>query len=335
MAEKKINILSFSPDKLYFCTRCRKKISTLEEVLLVEGNLPRGFCSEVCIHDFFTTLVDYFEEFEADRRVELKIEDEDCLKFREDEAFFNKTIEKPTEIFLSRNEFGEEIYTFLNSMNAPSGDVIYFIVVCLVYERTPSFIILNTCTTSDVLLKDFQIGERVSNLDYYTKGEVSLNPGLTGDSGASNKGKDSQSIEDEYEGDLDEKKLTEISLDTQLQEELELKKSSYLAKLMGDMGESDIGIENFPMYERFVEPTLMEADEIYEREDDEGDVIITYIKSFAENNSSFFYLVLCLKKPHEKNGEELILPIISFPSVDAQLYKKYKEGEQISGIIKN
>ena len=68
---------------------------------------------------------------------------------------------------------------------------------------------------------------------------------------------------------------------------------------------------------------------------DEGDEIVTYIKSHVQQGQTFFYIVVCMKKDQNGGKEEILLPIVSFPSIDPTLYQKYKKGEMVSGQIKN
>ena len=65
---------------VYICNQCKKLISDIEELLFVEENSPRGFCSEKCIEGFYTPLFNHFENAVKKYREELKLEDEECLE---------------------------------------------------------------------------------------------------------------------------------------------------------------------------------------------------------------------------------------------------------------
>ena len=94
----------------------------------------------------------------------------------------------------------------------------------------------------------------------------------------------------------------------------------------------DIALEDFSNYEQFFQETLEDPDEVFERNDDEGDSIHTYIKSFKLGDESFFYVVVGLFFEGE---ESMIIPIISFPSVDKKMYPQYAVGNKIINKLKN
>ena len=127
-----------------------------------------------------------------------------------------------------------------------------------------------------------------------------------------------------------------IEIDENILQEVESKKSSYLAHLLEERSPADIPVESFSLYEAYFEPTMMDPDEIFSRKDEEGDVIYTYIKAHDREGVSFYYFIVCLRieKGFEENKDALV-PIISFPSVDGDIYRTYREGELISGNLKN
>jgi hypothetical protein len=81
---------------------------------------------------------------------------------------------------------------------------------------------------------------------------------------------------------------------------------------------------------------MMDPDEIFKKNDDEGDIIYTYIKAHDREGVSFYYFIVCyrISEGDEANTDTLV-PIISFPSVDGEMYRLYKDGELISGSLKN
>ena len=94
--------------------------------------------------------------------------------------------------------------------------------------------------------------------------------------------------------------------------------------------------EKFDIYDEFVEATLQSPDEVFKRVDEEGDNILTYIKAHELNGISFYYFCICMKfETHWGQDTETVIPIISFPSLDGELYRKYRSGDLITGNLKN
>ena len=98
---------------------------------------------------------------------------------------------------------------------------------------------------------------------------------------------------------------------------------------------ADIPIEQFFNYDKYLDLTIENPDEIYELEDDEGDTIHTFIKSFKEGEVSFFYVVITLPHRIPEVKEMAVLPILGFPSVDESLYPEYAIGKKLNEILKN
>ena len=80
----------------------------------------------------------------------------------------------------------------------------------------------------------------------------------------------------------------------------------------------------------------MEADEIFSKKDSDGDTVFTYIKAQDLNGVSFYHFIICMRVEKDRNDNtDALVPIISFPTVDGDLYKFYRKGDLISGSLKN
>lgn len=75
-------------------------------------------------------------------------------------------------------------------------------------------------------------------------------------------------------------------------------------------------------------------DEIFEEKDREGDKLFYYLKTFVDNRlGNFFYVVISMK--NKDANEEVLYPIISFPTNDYNLFNQYRHGDKKLGVIKN
>ena len=288
----------------YFCYQCKKISKQVEEFFLVEDNQCQTFCSERCIVEFFSPVIETYEKDEIKRREKIGIVDEAASVLRESQRHVEGTLSGPDQIYEEEDDLGRKHYTFVKEYNE-GGESFWYIVLCFLYEGQPSFVFLQTATQSDELLS------------YYCSGDLV-------------DGSDPTIDQSEREG------FSKITLPPEVIEELELKKSTSLAQLMSERKESDIPIEQYPLYDDYISGTLEEPDEIYLYEDESGDQVYSYLKANEKEGTPFFYVVLCVKidSQHSKQ-EHALYPIVCFPTVDPDLCVKFKQGEKVSGNILN
>jgi len=295
--------------KIFYCTNCKKIIYDIEKLLLVEQGRCNCFCSENCIVEFHAPLLEYMEREEHSLRAEMNLLDEPALAYKNEEEFFKQTMGKPDKVWLDKNELGEEFYYF-QSQFTPDGEApLTKILVCYLFNGAPSFVLFQTCTRSKELIKEYQTGERIKNFLEYQK---------------------DQKIVAENEN------FEELPMEPQLIELIEQKRSHFLALLLEKRLPTDIPLESFGLYESYLPKTLEGPDEVYQYKDDDGEEIYTYIRSFEKDGISFFYLAVCLHVSTDmEKDEDVLVPILTFPSLDGELYADYKKGEQLTGSLKN
>jgi hypothetical protein len=113
-------------------------------------------------------------------------------------------------------------------------------------------------------------------------------------------------------------------------------RSSYLADYLHVRSESDIPMEKFSYYDNCIEPCISEPDEVCEFIDKSGCILNTHIKSFSyAPEDSFFYYVICLKldekfKDQETPDEDVLIPVLSFPSNSRDIYSHFRKGDMIT-----
>lgn len=291
---------------LYHCCNCKKIVDDLDSLYFVEEGSPKGFCSEDCIEKYYLPIVQFYEGEVESYRSSNELETEDCLSFVGEPTFMEKLLSRPSEIWRQENDLKEEVYCFISENSDSMGEKFYLMAICSVFNNRPAFIFAATATKSLELLDEMRIGEQVENPE-------------------------------EFIASAEETEMTnEPSIDKDTMQDLENKKSTYLAQLLVERKETDIPFEQFMLFDQYLEETLEGPDELYKFVDDDGDTIYSYMKAHDREGISFFYFVLCMGFPNlTSNSGEAVLPIVSFPTLDGELSQSYRKGELLSGELKS
>jgi hypothetical protein len=285
----------------YYCHQCKKLLKTLEELLFVEEPQSYGFCSEGCIESFYTPLVDYFDAEEERVRRKLNLQEEDILEIVGHPLYLDETLRRPQEVWINENDVESKITVFISEYDDPKWGKFFLLVLCYTFEQKPSFILGTTVTRQKLVLDHYREGAKEDPSFYNQEGP----------------------------------RKTHIEIDESKMNDVERKKSQYLAHLLEERSPADIPFEFFHLYEPYFETTIMEADETYIHKDDEGDEILTYIKAHEKDGVSFYYFIINLKySTNVKDETDSLIPILSFPTVDGDIYRAYRKGEQVSGGLK-
>jgi hypothetical protein len=287
--------------KLYFCESCRSSVEDVTTLQFVEENSDRGFCSEKCILNFYRPYMMEFENEEDSLRETLGFQHEDqYLDITSNTHYLNTVLTRPEEVWVFENELGQKFYTHILSINN-SGEEIYFIVTCSYVDGSPAFVFYRTVTQFPELVNKYRREDSV---------EV-----------------DEVVSETFHDGQED------VDVPSEILKSLELKKSTMLANLLSVKKDNDIPFEEFPSYDPYLDETLESPDDVYEYEDDEGDVINTFIKSYCIDKLSFFFVVVTQQYKTEKDIS--IVPILGFPSTDNEIYTHFATGKKINETLKN
>jgi len=242
-----------------------------------------------------------------------------------DKKLFEKALYQPDEVWLEDSELREEYYTHILRFEQ-DGTNWHFILVCTYYEGEPSFVFFKTITKSaelvDLYRKDIRKDDELNSRPASMGTQTTVTATSSNEQGSEDPGGD--------EG------ISEVSLPSEVLEDLELKKSQVLAELLDRRKESDIGFEEFMLYDEYIRLSIDDPDETFETEDKAGDLIVTNIKSFQRDSILFFYIVICAKVEIPGNDEQMaLIPILTFPSIDNELYKFYAVGERTHGKLKS
>lgn len=303
--------------QFFVCSHCRSRIQRVEDALFVDASTNRPFCSKACIVEFHRPYTELFASEEERVRKENSVLDECNQAFFEqmmdDEVIFRRNVDSPDSVWRYENAIGEVYYTHICECRSSQQAGWFYISICSYFDNTPSFVFFKTVTRSERVLSYYRRGSEIG-----AKAQTHL---------------PSQELSDI---DKDVEPEMRVDIPSEVMESVELKKSEYLAQLLEVHSDKDIAFEQFGAYDDYLPLTLDDADEVYEQEDDAGDKIKTFIKSFVANKMTFFYVVICLDMELSEQGHNsALLPILSFPSADKELYKLYARGRRISSMIKN
>ncbi len=188
-----------------------------------------------------------------------------------------------------------EIYCLSNELN----EEVYFyikkvgkitsVMTCSVFNQTPAFIFNIFHTENIDLINSYRIGE---------KREMQL------------------------------RQNEEVStVEAELIQSLENKKSQLLSEVIIERKDSDIPIEFFSEFDEFISETMDLPDEVYSMTDIEGDKIFYFLRSFSNPKfKNFYYIVISL----ELKTDETVtyIPILSFPTNDIFVYQNYRRGSR-------
>ncbi len=155
-------------------------------------------------------------------------------------------------------------------------------------DETPTFVLLHFATTDQQLFQNYQRGEIV----YERKFEEAQVGALEGDALS--------------EGD-----------------NLALGLYTAMLKVRSD---KDIAPEKFKDFSNFREDTIENADEIWRKNDLDGNVLVSFIKEFPEHEVKDLHYVAVTQEDQQSNVHSLLF---SFPTNDKTLLDRYRQGENL------
>lgn len=284
---------------IHYCYNCKKISKNLSDFLFVEEDSNKSFCSDTCIEEFFSPLVDYYDSEEKKFRNENDIEEKHLEEFLSDDEKIDQILSTPDEIWCQEEEYQDKLYSLIKQFKYNENKSFYLIVLSFMYASKPSFILFMTATEDEKFLEHFRKGIKTEmSIDISSSASV-------------------------------------LEIDAETLSMLEKKKSAYLADLLEKRSPADVPYESFHLYDEYLDQTMQTPDEIFKHIDEEGDQLFTYIKAQVKDTISFYYLVICYSLKKGGKDQETLIPIISFPTLDGELYTKYKLGELVQGITKN
>ena len=286
-----------------FCYECKKFIEQASSVLLQDLPDTHCFCDETCLQAFYRSYINYLKEQESLCRQKLRLESE---QIADREELSQAVLQEPDEIRQFQGKLGKIVYLFFKELREDKFKI-YGVAICLMLRERAPLVLFSTLTRSLKLILEYKRA-----------------------------GKKIPASEDEKMPS--ETRPVEFSVEADLEESIKRKKSRELAKLMEMKQDGDIQVEEFSLYEQYLGLTLGDPDEVYEFADDDkdGGKLYAYIKAFNRGNRSFYYIAIChLYHVDREREQDVLIPVINFPTLDVKIYQHYQRGEKLAGPLKN
>jgi len=273
------------------CFECKNVIPAREEALFVEEEVGRFFCEESCIVAHFTPDIEKLER-EYGRHVspaDLSAEE------RERYAHFRwMALENPGEVWREKTSKGDFRYTLVSEYK-PEQKKVWAISVCLMLRGEPSFLYLAFVTADRNLADEFRRGEQMKVVR-----ESSVEP----------------------DGDSETESPAPIS---DRLAEAWTESDSLRALLLKGRKAGDIPVEDFGFYQKCLEETLQNPNELWSYLPKSAKRIYHFIKHY-EHDDSFWYVVIA----KDTTDETQIEIIDVFPTRDPELIELCRHGKRES-----
>lgn len=267
----------------------RKATSTSEkEYILVDEAAGLIFESEEDLFGYFEEAIDHMEHEYQSLRTESDFTDEEQISH---EHYLETTLDEPDEVWMDDKTFEDfAVYHYIKSFLEGDEEFKYVAVAYVSSEEEiPTFVFIHFPTRDPQMIQAFQKGELVYDKTFE---EVA--------SGA-------------VEGDA-------------LGEGDPLAMGLYLAMLKV-RGEKDIPQDKFADFAELREDTIENADEIWRKNDLDGNVLVCFIKEFPDHETVKDLTYIAVTQEDEESSTHSLL--FSFPSTDATLVDRYRQGENL------
>lgn len=107
-----------------------------------------------------------------------------------------------------------------------------------------------------------------------------------------------------------------------------LKKSEYLSKLIMQMGDDDIGFEQFHQFDHLIAETLVSPDRAYEDSSDSFKLRIS-VRTW-EDNIPFHQVVVTAIIPDLTSNQEVHVPVLTFVTRNVEVLNQWRWGDPIA-----
>ncbi|KHD89315.1 MAG: peptidase [Bdellovibrio sp. ArHS] len=271
-------------------SRAKKKTTSAseKEYIVVDEAAGLIFDSETDLYGYFQSAIDKLETEYQSLRSPDDYNDEEQIAL---EHYLEATLDEPDEVWMDDKTFEEfPVYHFLK--NIDQGDEAFkYVAVAYVSseDEYPTFVFIHFPTKDSRLWQNYQRGEMAYDKNFETVAEGAIEGDALG------------------EGDP-------------------LAMGLYLAMLKV-RGEKDIPQDKFPEFAALREETIESADEIWRKNDLDGNVLVSFIKEFPdhENVKDLAYIAVT-QEDEDSNVHSLLF---SFPTTDRTLVDRYRQGENL------
>lgn len=271
-------------------TRAKTKTTTPaeKEYIVVDEAAGLIFESEKDLYGYFEAAIKKLEgEFQALRSPDDFNDEEQIAR----EHFLEATLDEPDEVWLDDKTMEDfAIYHFIKAFEEGNEAFKYVAVAYVSSENEfPTFVFIHFPTKDSRMWQNYQRGELVYDQNYEK---------LSGGS---------------VEGDA-------------LGEGDPLAMGLYMAMLTV-RGEKDIPQEKFQEFAELREDTIENADEIWRKNDLDGNILVSFIKEFPDHETTKDLTYIAVTQEDEESNVHSLL--FSFPTTDPSLADRYRQGENL------
>lgn len=276
-----------APAKSRSKSRGKTKATKEKEYIVIDEAQGLIFENETDLFGYFEGNIKALEEEYQSIRSPEDFTDEEQLNLQD---YLESTLDEPDEVWQDDQTFKElQIHHFVRSFEV-GNEVFHYIAIAYVTsdESYPSFVFIHFPTKDLRVLQNYQRGELVYDKKYEYVQEGAIDGDALG------------------EGDP-------------------LSMGLYMA-MMKVRGEKDIAQEKFRDFADLREDTIESADEIWRKNDLEGNVLVTFIKEYPDHEVKELTYIVVTQEDDTSNVHSLLF---SFPTNDSTLVDRYRQGENL------
>jgi len=268
-------------------SRAKTKIKKSQELIVIDEEQGLIFESEKDLYGYFEKSILELEKEYGEARTAEDFSDQEQIKL---ESFLEMTLDDPDEVWRDEARFEDFVlHTFTRHFEENEESFIY---IALAYvsaeEQVPTFVLTHFPTKNSELLKKYQQVDMVY----------------------------SRKIEAVQEGAVDGDALVDGD---------PLAIGLYLSMLKL-RGEKDLPQSRFKEFQSLREDTIENADEIWRKNDLDGNVLVCFIKEFPDHEAGPIFYLAVTQEDSDSNVHALLF---SFPTNDESLVDRYRQGENL------
>lgn len=268
--------------------KSKKTAPDEKEYILVDEAAGLIFASEQDMFGYFENAIQKLEgEYQSLRSAE-DFSDEDQINL---EHYLEATLDDPDEVWEDEKVADEfPVYHFIREFEE-GNERFHYVATAYVSkeEEYPTFVFIHFPTKIETLLHNYQRGEQVFDREY----EELVGGSIEGDALG--------------EGDP-----------------LAMGLYSAMLKVRGD---KDIPQEKFQEFAEIREETIESADEIWRKNDLDGNILVSFIKEFPDHDEYTDLTYIAVTQ--EDEGSNVHSLLFSFPTTDRSLADRYRQGENL------
>ena len=266
----------------------KKQTSSEKEFIVVDEAKGLIFDSEKDLFGYFETAIEKLESEYSSLRSDDDYTDEEQI---EKENFLEIALDEPDEVWMDDKSFEDfVVYHFIKSFQEGSETFHYISVAYVASEdEFPTFVFIHFPTKVAALLENYQRGEMVYDINFEKISQAAI------------------------EGDA-------------LSEADPLAMGLYNA-MMTVRGEKDIQQDKFPDFAELREGTIEEADEIWRKNDLDGNILVSFIREYPDDEKAKDLTYIAVTQEDEQSNVHSLL--FSFPTTDRTLVDRYRQGENL------